>query len=136
MGKDVGKLLKEDNLQPNFMPYPLTLKCLATSKVRNCEWNLKAKRFALVSSIVHLKLFFNIYPIKFRQKSGFALKLAFQEESERVIGFGDILGRFLRNGAPTNRTQLYSLCGRASDQQITKQLCPYIGPTDQRQLKP
>ena len=51
-------------------------------------------------------------------------------------GFEAFLGRFLRNGAPTNRIQLYSLCGRASDQKITKQLCPYIGPPDQRKLRP
>ena len=32
LGKDVGKLLKEDNLQSNFMPYPLILKFLAHLK--------------------------------------------------------------------------------------------------------
>ena len=33
-------IMEEDNLQPNFMPYPLILKFLDTSKVQNSELDL------------------------------------------------------------------------------------------------
>ena len=83
-------------------------------EIKKIGYCFKAKLFALVSGNFRLKLFFNISPIKFRQRKWICIKTG-------LSGGVRTSHMLSRHGAPTNRIQLYIV-------RVTKSLRKIIDP--------